>query len=85
VVVVTEIGVAAVCEYKLFVGKGKLARVHEEKGKELGANLDRSGRSSKPSTSPKPGGQSVSARKSGASFVIGQNRFGSSIRGKARC
>jgi hypothetical protein len=43
VVVVTEIGVAAVRDGKLFVEEGKLARVNEEKGNELGANLDRSG------------------------------------------
>jgi hypothetical protein len=37
---VMKTGVTAVLDGQLFVGEGKLARVNEEKGKELGANLD---------------------------------------------
>jgi hypothetical protein len=35
-----SMGVTGVRDGKLFVGEEKLARVHEEKGKELGASLD---------------------------------------------
>jgi hypothetical protein len=37
---VMKTGVTAVLDGQWFVGEGKLARVNEEKGKELGANLD---------------------------------------------
>jgi hypothetical protein len=57
------------------VRERKLARVREEKGNGLGARLDEI------RASPILVGQSEAARKSGAFFALGQNRFGRSFRG----